>query len=66
MLSPVQLLERERLNHLYFIDEYRDPADKQYLRNNEIGEAHKQIKRLDIAIGILKEQTNDKEATNDT
>lgn len=58
MLSPLELLERERLNHLHFIENYRDPADAQYLRDREIEKAVEQIKQLDAAIQILNERRN--------
>jgi len=55
MLSPLEILERERLNHLHFIEKYRDPEDLQYVWE-EVNKAVKQIKILDVAIEILKQQ----------
>jgi len=53
MLLPLELLERERLNHLHFIEKYRDPEVAGYV-TEEIKEAQKQVKQLDLAIEILK------------
>ena len=53
MLSPLEILERERLNQLHFIDRYRDPQDLQYVWK-AVDEAAKQVKELEIAIKILK------------
>ena len=56
MLTPLELLERERLNHLHFIEKYRDPEVAGYV-HKEVNESYKQVKQLDLAIEILiKEQ----------
>jgi len=63
MLSSLELLERERLNHLHFIEKYsRDPETAQYVWK-EVEESHKQLKRLNIAIQKLSKEWKEK---NDT
>jgi len=53
MLSPLELLERERLNQLHFIDRYRDPQDLQHVWK-AVNEAVEQVKKLDVAIEKLR------------
>lgn len=52
MLSPLELLERERLNHLYFLER----CDEE-----DMEETEKQITRLDTVINILKEHQREPE-----
>jgi len=54
MLTPIELLQRELLNHYHLIDEYRDPQVAGYVVE-EVAESKKQIEKLNKAIRILEE-----------